>query len=151
MSQPDTSVSSKKAVLFLFSYIKKHAWSVAAGMALLIIVDLIQLVIPRIVQRTVDILGEEHFARGAIFTNAMTIAALAAGMVVVRFFWRLCITRPARKIEAQMREDMFDHLLGLSFSYFNKTKTGDLMALLVNDLNAVRMATGLAVIGLDID
>jgi ATP-binding cassette subfamily B protein len=148
MPNPDSAVSTKKAVLFLASYLKKHALSVAAGMALLIVVDLIQLVIPRIVQRTVDILGEEHFARGAIFTNAMTIAALAVGMVVIRFFWRLCITRPARKIETQMREDMFGHLLGQSFSYFNRTKTGDLMALLVNDLNAVRMAAGPAVIGL---
>ena len=148
MSNPDSSVSSKKAAIFLFSYLKQHAWSVAAGMALLVVVDLIQLVIPRIVQRTVDLLGGEHFARGAIFTNAMTIAALAAGMVVVRFFWRLCIMGPARKIETQMREDMFSHLLGQSFSYFNRTKTGDLMALLVNDLNAVRMAAGPAVIGL---
>jgi ATP-binding cassette subfamily B multidrug efflux pump len=148
MPKPSSSVSTKKAALFLLSYLKKHAWSVAAGMALLIIVDLIQLIIPRIVQRTVDLLGEEHFARSSIFTNAMTIAALAAGMVVIRFFWRLCIIGPARKIETQMREDMFGRLLGLSFSYFNKTKTGDLMALLVNDLNAVRMAAGPAVIGL---
>ncbi|HUI91418.1 MAG TPA: ABC transporter ATP-binding protein [Chitinivibrionales bacterium] len=148
MPQPDSAVSTKKAAVFLLSYLKKHAWSVAAGIALLVMVDLIQLVIPRIVQKTVDLLGEEHFSRGGILTNAMTIAALAGCMVVIRFFWRLCIMRPARKIETRMREDMFGRLLGLSFSYFNKTKTGDLMALLVNDLNAVRMAAGLGVIGL---
>jgi ATP-binding cassette subfamily B protein len=43
---------------------------------------------------------------------------------------------------------MFSHLSSLSFSYFNRTKTGDLMALMVNDLNAIRMATGPALIGL---
>jgi ATP-binding cassette subfamily B multidrug efflux pump len=69
-------------------------------------------------------------------------------MVVIRFFWRLCIFLPSRKIELRMREDMFSHLTGLSFSFFNVTKTGDLMALFINDVNAVRMTTGMAVTGL---
>jgi ATP-binding cassette subfamily B multidrug efflux pump len=143
-----TSISSKKAALFLLSYVKKYAWSVAAGMALLVVVDLFQLVIPRIVQKTVDILGEGKFSRETIASNSLAILALALGMVVIRFFWRLCIIRPSRQIETRMREDMFGHLTGLSFSYFNTTKTGDLMALLVNDLSAIRMATGPALIGL---
>ncbi len=148
MPKPDASVSTKDAALFLFSYVKKHAVSISLGMLLLIIVDLIQLVIPRIVQKTVDLLGGRRFDHRAILLNALLIAGLALAMVAVRFFWRLCIMKPARKIETQMREDMFAHLCGLSFSYFNKTKTGDLMALLVNDLNAIRMATGPALIGI---
>ncbi len=147
MLKSESAVSTGKAGSFLFSYVKKHTLSIAGGMALLVAVDLFQLMIPRIVQKTVDLLGEEHFAREAIFTNAATIAGLAFGMVILRFFWRLCIMGSARKIETEMREDMFVHLSGLSFSYFNKTKTGDLMALLVNDLNAIRMATGPALIG----
>ena len=143
-----SAVSSKKAALFLFSYVKKHAISIAAGMLLLVAVDLCQLIIPQIVRATVDLLGRENFARGDILTNALKIAGLALAMVALRFLWRLCITRPARKIETEMREDMFAHLTGLSFSFFNRTKTGDLMALLINDLNAIRMATGPALIGL---
>jgi ATP-binding cassette subfamily B protein len=143
-----SAVSSKKAALFLFSYVKKHALSLAAGMLLLVAVDLCQLIIPQIVRATVDLLGRENFAREAILTNALKIAGLALAMVALRFLWRLCITRPARKIETEMREDMFSHLTGLSFSFFNRTKTGDLMALLINDLNAIRMATGPALIGL---
>jgi ATP-binding cassette subfamily B protein len=148
MPRPASAVSSKKAAKFLFSYVKKHALSIAAGMLLLVTVDLCQLTIPQIVRITVDLLGQEHFAREAILLNAAKIAGLALAMVALRFFWRMCIIRPARKIETQMREDMFAHLTGLSFSFFNRTKTGDLMALLVNDLNAIRMATGPALIGL---
>ena len=148
MSKPDSAVPTKKATLFLLSYAKRHALSIAGGMVLLIAVDLCQLIIPQIVRATVDLLGGEHFARSAILINAGKIAGLALAMVAVRFLWRLCIMRPARKIETEMREDMFTHLTGLSFSYFNKTKTGDLMALLVNDLNAIRMAAGLGLTGL---
>jgi ATP-binding cassette, subfamily B, multidrug efflux pump len=146
MSAP--AIPTKKAAGFLFSYVKKHLPSVVLGMLLLVLVDLFQLLIPRLIRRTVDILGEESFARQTIISNSLKIVALAVAMVVVRFFWRLCIMRPSRRIETQMRQDMFGRLLQLSFSFFNRTKTGDLMALFINDMNAVRMATGPALIGL---
>jgi ATP-binding cassette subfamily B protein len=145
---PQTAVSTKSAIAFLFSYVNKHAAAIVTGMLLLVAVDMCQLLIPRLVQRTMDVLGEEHFAQSVILANALKIVGLAVAMVVLRFFWRMCIVGPSRKIETQMRKDMFAHLTTLSFSYFNKTKTGDLMALCINDLNAVRMAAGMGLIGL---
>jgi ATP-binding cassette, subfamily B, multidrug efflux pump len=145
---PQTSVSTKRAAQFLFSYIKRHAPAVFAGMLVLVAVDLCQLLIPRIVQHTVDLLGDEHFSQHTIMTNTLKIVGLAVAMVVLRFFWRMCIVGPSRRIETQIRQDMFGHLMTLSFSYFNKTKTGDLMALAINDMNAIRMAAGMGLIGL---
>ena len=133
---------------FLLSYMKKYRLTIFCGIVLLMIVDTFQLIIPRIIKRILDVLGEQNFSHGLILKNALYIVALAAGMVVIRFFWRLCIFLPSRKIELRMREDMFTHLSGLSFSFFNVTKTGDLMALFINDINAVRMTTGMAVTGL---
>jgi ATP-binding cassette subfamily B protein len=127
---------------------KKYRVPIASGIVLLMVVDTFQLIIPRIIKRILDVLGDQNFSQALILRNALYIVALAAGMVILRFFWRLCIFLPSRKIELHMREDMFSHLTGLSFSYFNKTKTGDLMALFINDINAVRMTTGLAVTGL---
>jgi ATP-binding cassette, subfamily B, multidrug efflux pump len=145
---PQTSVSTKRAVQFLFSYIKRHAPAIIAGTLLLVAVDLCQLLIPRIVQHTVDVLGDEHFSQHTIMANTLKIVGLAVAMVVLRFFWRMCIVGPSRRIETQIRQDMFGHLMTLSFSYFNTTKTGDLMALAINDMNAIRMASGMALIGL---
>jgi ATP-binding cassette subfamily B protein len=145
---PQTSVSTKRAVQFLFSYIKRHAPAIIAGTLLLVAVDLCQLLIPRIVQHTVDVLGDEHFSQHTIMANTLKIVGLAVAMVALRFFWRMCIVGPSRRIETQIRQDMFGHLMTLSFSYFNKTKTGDLMALAINDMNAIRMASGMALIGL---
>jgi len=133
---------------FLLSYMKKYRLTIFCGIVLLMIVDTFQLIIPRIIKRILDVLGEQNFSHGLILKNALYIVALAAGMVVIRFFWRLCIFLPSRKIELRMREDMFSHLSSLSFSFFNVTKTGDLMALFINDINAVRMTTGMAVTGL---
>ena len=60
--------------------------------------------------------------------------------------WKMCIRDSARKVERDLRDDMFGHLEGLSLRYFNENKTGDLMSKFTNDLNAVRVAVGPAVI-----
>jgi ATP-binding cassette subfamily B protein len=91
MPNPRSLVSTKKAALFLLSYVRKHSLVIATGMALLVAVDLLQLLIPQIVRSTVDLLGEEHFSRGLVLINSAKIAGLALGMVVLRFFWRMCI------------------------------------------------------------
>jgi ATP-binding cassette subfamily B protein len=141
-------IATARALRFLLTYIKKYRLTIGTGIALLMVVDTIQLIIPRIIKKILDTLGEQGFSRDTVLKNALIIVALAAAMVVLRFFWRLCIFLPSRKIETNMRDDLFNHLTGLSFSFFNSVKTGDLMALLINDLNAVRMATGPALIGL---
>ena len=143
MMKPETSNgNSRDAISFILSFVKRHIPALAGGIAILMAVDLVQLLIPRIVQRTIDMLGEAVFSQEIVFRNAAFILSLAGAMVVMRFFWRLFIMGSARKIEKEVREEMFNHLQSLGFSYFNRTKTGHLMALMVNDVNAIRMATG---------
>lgn len=143
-----SGISTWKAVGFLLSYMKKYRLIITCGIVLLMIVDTFQLIIPQIIKRILDVVGEQEFSQALIVKNALYIVALALGMVVIRFLWRLCIFLPSRKIELRMREDLFVHLTRLSFSFFNASKTGDLMALLINDISAVRMTTGMAVTGL---
>ena len=139
----------KRAALgFILSYVKRHVISVTGGIVLLMAVDLIQLFIPRIVQKTVDLLGGHGFSYGLITRYSLYIVLLAGGMIIIRFFWRVLIIGTSRKIEKEVRHDMFSHLQILSFSFFNRTKTGELMALMVNDVNAIRMATGPSFIAL---
>ena len=63
-----------------------------------------------------------------------------------RFGWRYFIIGASRGIEYRLRDDMFSHMETLSARYYNSHKTGDLMAYFTNDLQAVRMGTGMAVI-----
>jgi ATP-binding cassette subfamily B protein len=141
-------LKNREAFRFLVSYIKRHIWSVIYGVIVLIAVDVAQIIIPRIVQRTVDMLGETAFSNELVARNTVYMLLLAVGMIALRFLWRVFLVGASRKIEKEVREDMFSHLQILSFNYFNKTQTGGLMALMVNDVNAVRMATGMAFIAL---
>jgi ATP-binding cassette subfamily B protein len=137
-----------QATKFLLGYLRKHSLSIITGMLALIGVDCVQLIIPKIIQQTLDTLGKAPFSTSIILEKFLLIIAIAASTIVLRFLWRLFIIGPSRKIETKLREDMFEHLERLSPSYFNKTKTGDLMALFINDLNSIRMACGMALIGL---
>jgi ATP-binding cassette subfamily B multidrug efflux pump len=145
--KPNTA-QRHEALSFLLSYVKRHIWSVASGVVLLIFVDFIQLIIPKFVQRTIDILGNSAFADDIIVKNAIIILALASGMVLIRFFWRVLIMGSARKVEREVRQDMFSHLQKLGFNYFNTTQTGSIMALMINDVKAIRMAAGPSFIAL---
>ena len=138
----------REALLFLISYVKRHGWNVLSGVLLLMFVDFIQLIIPKVIQKIIDMLGGAAFSNTLIVKNTLIILALACGMVVIRFFWRVLIIGSARKIEKEVREDMFSHLQTLGFTYFNRTQTGSIMALMINDVKAIRMATGPSFIAL---
>jgi ATP-binding cassette subfamily B protein len=140
--------SNIPAIRFILNYLRNHKLSLCLGLLVLVIVDSFQLIIPKIIQRTLDIVAGSSFSGTVILKNSLIIIGLAVLMVILRFFWRFFIVRPSRKIEQQMRNDMFETLMKLSASYFNKTKTGDLMSLFINDLNAIRMASGMGLIGL---
>jgi len=140
--------SSLKAIKFLLSYIARYKLAFFFGILFLIAVDVLQLTIPKIVQSTLDSLSALNFSEKSIINNSLLIILCAVLMVVLRFFWRLFITGSSRKIEREIRTDLYTHLTKLPFSFFNRKKTGDLMALLINDLRVIRMASGPALIGI---
>jgi len=67
---------------------------------------------------------------------------IGIGGSIGRFIWRHMIFGTSRLIEYDIRNELFGHLEKLSLKYYNKHKTGDIMAHMTNDLNAVRMAVG---------
>lgn len=148
MSKAEELIKNREATLFLWKYIKKNFFQMLYGISVLIVVDLLQLIIPKYVKESLDLLSMELFNEKLILNIFLKIIFLSFLMAFLRVFWRLGIIGASRKIEKQVREDMFLKLQSLSFNYFNKTKTGDLMALMINDVNAIRMATGPSFIAL---
>ncbi|MGH7889255.1 MAG: ABC transporter ATP-binding protein, partial [Thermodesulfobacteriota bacterium] len=130
----------------LTSLLLEHRYSMLAGFVALSFVDLCQLSIPLIIQKVVDTLTLKNAGIQDITKYSIYILGLAVVMSLFRFFWRYFIMGAARKIEQSLRNQFFSHLQGLSFAFFNKTKTGDLMAHTVNDIETIRMACGLGVL-----
>jgi ATP-binding cassette subfamily B multidrug efflux pump len=144
----ETSVSTKRALQFLISYLVKHKATILLGLVMLILVDTTQLYIPRVIQTTLDSIQTVSNPGSFIFRQSSIILGMAIAMMVLRFLWRFLIIGTSRRIERRIRKDVFDHILGLPFSFYNRTKTGEIMALLVNDISAIRFAVGPALTGM---
>lgn len=112
------------------------------------VVDLLQLFIPRVVKWAVDDLTSGNADTAGLVRYAAMIVAIAAGMTVLRFFWRRLLIGTSRVVEQGLRNRMFAHIQTLSASYFDKTSTGDIMAHATNDINNVRMAVGMGMVAL---
>ncbi|WP_017416695.1 ABC transporter ATP-binding protein [Clostridium tunisiense] len=130
----------------LLKYAKKYKKRYFVGIVFLIIVDFIQLAPPKILGYLTDSLAQGTATKGKITVAVISILLIAAIMATCRFMWRIYINGTARYVEYDIRSKFFKHLQSLSTNYYNKNKTGDLMALATNDLNAVRMALGQGVI-----
>jgi ATP-binding cassette subfamily B protein len=137
---------SLKEFKSLFPYFKQYRLRYFLGFLCLVITDGAQVVIPQFVRAAVDQIASGRF-------NWYAILALGGGMVAVmallsggRFLWRYFIHGSSRRIEAELRERLFSHLLTLSYDFYQKNKIGDLMARATNDLNAVRQSISMGLV-----
>jgi ATP-binding cassette subfamily B protein len=71
---------------------------------------------------------------------------VALVIAAARFGWRHFLFGASRRIEKELREDLFTHLLTLSPSFYGQNSTGDIMARATNDMRSIRMATGMALV-----
>lgn len=126
--------------------IKQNAWRYLLGIALLIAIDLFQLVPPWVIGSIVDKIVDQSLTPDYIIDMVSIILALEIVVLTCRYFWRIMITGSSRAIETALRQKLFGHLENMSANYYINHKTGDLMARATNDLNAIRMALGMGVI-----
>ncbi len=130
----------------LLPYLLQYKWRYVLGVIILMLVDLASLYIPQYTGEIIDGLSKGSFGFEGV--KPLLFKILFAGLIMMtgRFGWRFCIIGASRGIEYKMRGDLFAHLETLSARFFNSRKTGDLMAHFTNDLQAIRMAVGMAVI-----
>lgn len=83
--------------------------------------------------------------RHKLVTYSLLLLAIAGTKGIFQFLTRWLLIGVSREIEFDLRNDLFRHLEGLSYSYYQRTRTGDVMARATNDLNAVRMLLGPAI------
>jgi ATP-binding cassette, subfamily B, multidrug efflux pump len=127
----------------LVKLLLRHRKAIAWGIAALILVDCLQLIIPKITQHVIDRLAGGIADRNGIALLGAGIVAVSLGMALCRFAWRYFIMGSSLRIERDLRQDLYDHLQRMSPQFFDRTKVGDLMAHATNDLGAVRMAVGM--------
>jgi ATP-binding cassette subfamily B multidrug efflux pump len=135
-----------KKIKELFKYTYNYRKRYLFGIVFLIIVDICQLIPPKLIGFITDNISKGTATKGLILKYIVYIVLIAALMALGRYVWRIFIVGSSRYVEYDIRNKFFTHLQSLSTNFYDENKTGDLMALATNDLNAVRMALGQGVI-----
>ena len=125
----------------------KHNWPrYLYGSIFLILVDLLMLVTPRVIGMIVDEIRGGAQDLNLVGLLILAVIGVAFGLFITRLLWRIFIMGAARRFEYYTRKTLFEKLLPLSPTFYDKTRVGDLMARFTNDVNAVRMAMGPAIV-----
>ena len=128
----------------LFPYYGPYRGQLVTGLTLVVVSTAITSVIPWFLR-----LGIDGIRSGEPLKRTMTLAAYIVAVAIfagfLRYGMREILNGISRRIEYDLRNDLFMHLEKLDATYFGHTRTGDIMARLTNDLGAVRMAAGPAI------
>lgn len=135
-----------KSLKPLLKYFRKYKVEYILGIIFLLFIDIVQLYIPQILKYFAN-----DYQRGVLTMASATkyaILTIVTGLMVAvaRYFWRNFIIGNSMRVDYDLRKDFFWKLTSLSQNFFNTHKTGDLMSLATNDINAVRMTLGQGII-----
>jgi ATP-binding cassette subfamily B multidrug efflux pump len=137
-----------KSLYLIKPYLSEKRLSIVLGLIFLITVDFLQLFIPRIIKWAIDDLTGYRIDKISLLIYALYIVGISVLIGIFRYLWRRCLMGTSRRVEEGLRNRLFAHIQTLSAPYFDKAKTGDLMAHATNDIQNVRMATGMGMVAL---
>ena len=135
-----------KAFKTLKNDLVENRWRIVIGLIALLIVDVLQLFIPRVVKYAIDDLTSGTISTSQLLLYGTQVLILALGIGGFRYVWRCLLLGAARRVEKALRNRLFLHLQTLSSNYFSKARVGDLMAHATNDIEAVRMALAMGLV-----
>ncbi|PLR86218.1 ABC transporter transmembrane domain-containing protein [Bacillus sp. V33-4] len=132
----------------LMWFFKEEKKSYISGIILLLFVAFLQLVPPKVIGIVVDHI-ENGTLSGRILLQWIGILIVAAMMMyILRYYWRIMIFGSAVKLSRLLRNRLYHHFTNMSQSFYQRRRTGDLMAHATNDLQAVQQTAGAGVLTL---
>lgn len=137
-----------KLFLDLLWFFKLEKKSYGTGIGVLVIVAMLNLMPPYVIRVLIDGIAQGNLTKEILFKWLLIL--LANGLMVygLRYVWRLTIFGTAIRLGRILRNRLFEHYTKLSPSFYNQSRTGDLMAHVTNDIQAVEMTAGEGVLTL---
>lgn len=125
----------------LFAYMRRYRWGYLWGTLSCIATNAVAVQFPRVIEWAVDAMGKGAPRRLILgFAGLLVLIALVKGVFLYSQRWILIGI--SRDIELDIRNDLFRNLERLDSGFYQRYRTGDVMARMTNDLNAVRMLLG---------
>ncbi|MDQ0412370.1 ABC transporter transmembrane domain-containing protein [Mesobacillus stamsii] len=130
----------------LLWYFKEEKKAYLTGIILLLFVAFLQLVPPKVIGMVVDEITDGTLTAGKLGKWIILLATSGLVMYSLRYYWRIMIFGSAVKLSRLLRNRLYAHFTSMSQSFYQKTRTGDLMAHATNDLSAIQQTAGAGVL-----
>jgi ATP-binding cassette, subfamily B, multidrug efflux pump len=128
----------------LLPYLKRYRTGLALGTLCVVLTQAIAVQFPQVLRHATNDLNSSVTSQ-KLLKYALGIVAVFVAKGIFQFLTRWIVIGISRDIEFDLRNDLFAHLERLSYSYYQRNRTGDIMARATNDLNAVRNLLGPAI------
>lgn len=126
----------------LMWYFKAEKKAYLTGIFLLLLVSLFTLVPPKVIGIVVDEITEGTLTGSSLSKWIAALAVSGLMMYTLRYYWRIMIFGSAVKLSRLLRNRLYAHFTSMSQSFYQKRRTGDLMAHATNDLSAIQQTAG---------
>jgi ATP-binding cassette, subfamily B, multidrug efflux pump len=131
-----------KDLLTLLPYLRRYRVLIVWGLLSVVVANAFTLAAPYLIKQGVDALGRPGVTVRTVLGYAgwVVLTALLGG--IARYWMRELLNGVSRRVEFDLANDFFGHLLRLDSSFFARTTTGDIMSRATNDISAIRMVAG---------
>jgi ATP-binding cassette subfamily B protein len=136
-----TRFQISRPVRFLLSYFSSYRKQLALGMVCLLVANLARLVMPILLRRIIDKLTSPVI-NVSLLSDCSPLLLAALVQAILLFCQRRILVGVARDVEFRIRNDFYAHLQTLPLQFYQKRRTGDLMARAMSDLASIRTLTG---------
>ncbi|MGG7618957.1 ABC transporter transmembrane domain-containing protein [Bacillus coreaensis] len=135
-----------KVFIDLMWFFKQEKKAYISGVLLLLIVAFLQLIPPKVIGLVVDHIEQGSLTAKMLGTYVLVLVGAALMMYILRYYWRIMIFGSAVKLSMQLRNRLFHHFTSMSQSFYQRKRTGDLMAHATNDIQAIQQTAGVGVL-----
>lgn len=129
----------------LYPYILPYRRAYLLGLLMVVLANGFAILAPRLLGLAIDALGRPDVSLALLLRYAGLIVLVAAVGGVARYGMRQLLNSASRRVETDLRDDFFAHLMRLDATFYGDWRTGDLMSRATNDILSVRMAVGPAI------
>ncbi|RAV17328.1 ABC transporter ATP-binding protein [Paenibacillus contaminans] len=137
------------AVLYKLRWFYKMHWiRYSIAVTLLVIVGVLELVPPRMIGSAIDRIQQGTLTKSELTAFLLQFTAVMAVIYVVSYYWMYQLFGGAFLIERMLRSRFMRHLLRMTPTFFERNRTGDLMARATNDLRAISATAGFGILTL---
>ncbi|HEV2149023.1 MAG TPA: ABC transporter ATP-binding protein [Longimicrobiaceae bacterium] len=129
----------------ILPYLRPYRRPMAVGLLLVLVSTALMLWTPDLIGRGIDALGRPGATGWTVarYAGLSVLATVLGG--IARYYMRLILNGVSRRVETDLRNGYFRHLLHLDAPFYGRTPTGEIISLATNDLGAVRMVAGPAI------